>query len=96
MAGIAQQRGGAGARQGGSRGAGAGRGKGDKGKEGGAVPLKEGKLVKSFAAEFRCCLAVGGEVWAAERTGRASVRSAKTGDVLSYIDDDGATGFLIW
>ena len=95
-AGIAQQRGAAGARQGGSRGAGAGRVEVGKGKEGRAVPLKEGKLVKSFAAEFRCCLAVGGEVWSAERTGRVSVRSAKTGDVLSYIDDDGATGFLIW
>ena len=57
---------------------------------------KKVKMIKSLPAEIRCCLAVGQEVWAAERNGRVSVRNARTGEVQTYLQEDGSIDFFVW
>ena len=57
---------------------------------------KKVKMIKSLPAEIRCCLAVGQEVWAAERNGRVSVRNTRTGEVQTYLQEDGSTDFYLW
>ena len=62
-----------------------GGGGGRKGAGGGGGGKAE-KLLATIPGEFRCCVAVGKEVWAADRSGVVHARNAKTGEVIAEVE----------